>query len=1011
MRRHRTRLRAVKVVLAVGILVQAVASHAQVTTAITSSGLGTTVTPPAPGGTTFVITGGTRPSQGSNLFHSFGNFSVGSADTALFSNTTPQLSTTNIVGRVTGGNVSNIFGTIDTASYPGANLFLLNPAGVVFGPGATLNVGGSFHVSTANYLRFANGDTFCVSACATGQPNVLSVAQPTAFGFLGPTPAPITIEGAALSVAEGQTLSVVAGNIQVTNSFLTAPSGRVQLASVAGAGEAALSVTGAGPGLDVSAFAKLGRVDISGSTLDVSDVSLIGAGTVLIRGGQLVLDSSSVNANTAGDVDGARVGVDLAGAESTILRNGTSVGTFAFGGGRGGDVLLSSGDVQVDGSRVNTFAFGAGNAGDIFVSAARLAVTGGGNIGSISFGDGASANITLTATESVTIAGRDAVGTPSLINDETFVTGSAGRISVSAPSLIMEDGGTILSTTFGEARGADIAIDVGDLSLTDGAVVRSHSGFLGRGGDIAFRVAGPALIAGISNDLGPTSVSTTSAGTAPAGDISFDVGTLRLTQGALITTGSITDPQGGSIRLAAGGPIEISAGSGISSQAFSQDIGPVTLSTPSLVLDSGFITTSTLEAGRAGDVLLNVGTLSLTNGGQVVSSSQLDSPGKGGNIIIAASQGISISGQAPGGVPVTPFVTDPSSGLFATASERATPDALGGGEIRVSSPRLTMSQGGRISVATPGAGPAGGVSVDMGQMTLSSGARIDSGTTGAGAGGSIAVNAGTLTMSGAGSGLFSEAAGTGPGGNISIQAGQIQLLEGATVSANSTGTADALAGNINILTSNLTMDNSNITTQSRLADGGSITITPTGSILQLTDSQITTSVQSGVGSGGNITIGSHAHPFDFIVLKDSGIHADAFGGPGGNVSILTNILLSDLPIGTAITASSALSTQGTINIQAGVTDVSGALAQLPGDITEAATLLRASCAARLASGKTSSLVLAGREGVPPEPDGLLWSPLLADIIAGLPPFSPGGTQHADGFPWLTRVSLDPKCGR
>src|SRR6185503_8486970 len=132
-----------------------------------------------------------------------------------------------------------------------------------------------------------------------------------------------------------------------------------------------------------SAFAKLGRVDISGSTLDVSDVSLIGAGTVLIRGGQLVLDSSSVNANTAGDVDGARVGVDLAGAESTILRNGTSVGTFAFGGGRGGDVLLSSGDVQVDGSRVNTFAFGAGNAGDIFVSAARLAVTGGGNIGSI----------------------------------------------------------------------------------------------------------------------------------------------------------------------------------------------------------------------------------------------------------------------------------------------------------------------------------------------------------------------------------------------------------------------------------------------------------------------------------------------------------------------------------------------------------------------------------------------------------------------------------------------------
>jgi filamentous hemagglutinin family protein len=970
----RTKLREA-MVLAVCVLAQATVCHAQVT-AITSSGLGTTVTPPPAGGTVYEITGGTRPAGGSNLFHSFGLFSVGSNNTARFRNTTPQLSTTNIIGRITAGEVSNIFGTIDSSSYPGASLFLLNPAGFVFGPGAALNVGGSFHASTADYLRFANGETFCVSACATGQPNVLSVAQPAAFGFLRPSPAPITIDGAALSVPEGQTLSVVAGDVGVTNAFLTAPSGKIQIASVAGTGEATLGSTGPGSGLGVSSFSKLGHINISGSALDVNDVSLIGGGAVLIRGGQLVVDSSSISANTAGDVDGARVGVDLAGTESMILRNGTSVGTFAFGGGRGGDVLLKGGDVQVDGAIVNTFAFGAGNAGDISASAARLAVIGGSNIASISFGGGASGNMTLTATESVTISGRDPFGTPTLVHDETFVSGGAGRISVAAPALIMSDAASIASSTFSEARGADIAISVRALTLTGGATIRSDSGNLGRGGDITLQVAGPALLAGVATDLGPTSVSTTTAGFAAPGDISLSVGTLRLTQGAVITTGSISAPQGGTIKVTAGGPIEISAGSGISSQAFSQDVGPIGISAPSLALNNGFITTSTLEAGRAGDVLLNVGSLSLTNGGQVVSSSQLDAPGKGGNIIVTASEGVSISGRAL--VPVTPFVTDPSSGLFATASERATPDALGGGEIRVSSPSLTMSQGGRISVATPGAGPAGSVTVNVGQLTLTNGARIDSGTSGA-----------------------------GPGGNVTITAGRIDLVDAATISATSTGPAEATAGSINLtFGDSLRLQNSSITTSSNAADGGNITISSTGSLVYLLNSQITTSVRSAVGQGGNITIGSQAHPMDFVVLNNSEILANAFGGPGGNITIITDGFLTQNSV---LDASSALSTPGTISVQAQTTNVTGALTQLPANVLQAATLLRASCAARLAQGKTSTLVVAGREGVPPEPEGLLWSPLAEGPATR-------GLSWSDGHGWETfprfaRVSLLSKCER
>src|SRR5574341_871617 len=177
--------------------------------------------------------------------------------------------------------------------------------------------------------------------------------------------------------------------------------------------------------------------------------------------------------------------------------------------------------------------------------------------------------------------------------------------------------------------------------------------------------------------------------------------------------------------------------------------------------------------------------------------------------------------------------------------------------------------------------------------------------------------------------------------------------------------------------------------------------------MRLTNSQITTSVQSGVGQGGNITIGSAGHPFEFILLADSQIPADAFGGPGGNPTMFADVYLTSNSV---VSASSALSTPGTIAIEATVTDVSGGLTQLPTSPLEAAALLRASCAARLAGGKSSSLVLAGREGLPLDPSGLLPSPLMAEgPVAALTP--------REEFPWLgnllrvTEVSLDPNCSK
>src|SRR5262245_3691499 len=134
-------------------------SFAQVSTAITPDGtLGTAVTQ---SGTLHTITGGTRPGNGPNLFHSFDRFSVGTGATASF--TSAQTGIKHILSRVTGGQRSDIDGQLRTDGQlrsEGASLYLLNPAGVLFGPNASLDVSGSLHVSTADYLRLADGARF-----------------------------------------------------------------------------------------------------------------------------------------------------------------------------------------------------------------------------------------------------------------------------------------------------------------------------------------------------------------------------------------------------------------------------------------------------------------------------------------------------------------------------------------------------------------------------------------------------------------------------------------------------------------------------------------------------------------------------------------------------------------------------------------------------------------------------------------------------------------------------------
>jgi filamentous hemagglutinin family protein len=281
-------------------------------------------------GPDYAITADLGQQHGGNLFHSFGQFSLQTGESATFSG---PGSVSAIIGRVTGGQLSRIDGTL-RSTIPNANLYLLNPAGVLFGEQATLDVSGSVHVSTADYLKLGGGGRF--DARASGN-SVLTVAPVTAFGFLGDAPGKIAISGSFLQVREGQTLSLIGGDITLNNAHLYAPAGRINLAAAASMGE----VIPTDADLVMRGFAKMGGLTLTqtddprqASPILVGevDVSGEGGGAIFVRGGQWFNQGGWVLANTYGAQGGGEI--NIAVADDLTLQKGGVISASTYGGRR-----------------------------------------------------------------------------------------------------------------------------------------------------------------------------------------------------------------------------------------------------------------------------------------------------------------------------------------------------------------------------------------------------------------------------------------------------------------------------------------------------------------------------------------------------------------------------------------------------------------------------------------------------------------------------------------------------
>jgi filamentous hemagglutinin family protein len=570
-------------------------------------------------GRNFTIEGGER--SGSNLFHSFSQFSIPTNGTAMFDH---PADVQNIFSRVTGGAVSNIDGLIQTNG--AANLFLLNPSGIVFGPNAKLNIGGSFLGTTANRIQFADGAVF-----GTTNPTLLTVSVPVGLQ-MGSNPGSIQVNGnghslisssttvtpyfptgpiGGLSVQSGKTLALVGGSINLLGGGLTAEGGHVELGSLGSLETVALETGSPLWRFNYDATRQLS--DIRLSQRSIVNVSGAGAGSIQVQGQQVSLMDGSV-------LFVQNRGIAPAGDIQIRADSLNVVGGFAGG--------------NIRSSIINETL--SGNSGNISVTARQINLIDGGSLFSRSFGIGSSGNIDINARESLKLTGfltenPELASAIATISFSPLVTGRSGIIAISTSALSLEKGGLITATTFGNAAAGNVNITADRIDLAE----RNPNFF-------------------------PSTISSSTFGTGNAGSIIVNSRSLQLSNEGSINTASYSHGDAGSLVINSSESIEVGKQSNISSSVApnSPDViavlnlplqprgnaGSAVINSPIvMVRDQGIIAVSNTGLGNSGRVSIAATQIILDKQAQITAATQ---SGVGGDVMLRSQSLILRRGSA-----------------------------------------------------------------------------------------------------------------------------------------------------------------------------------------------------------------------------------------------------------------------------------------------------------------------------------------------------------------------------
>ena len=894
--------------------------------------------------------------RGANLFHSFLEFNVDANREAYFFS---PANIENILARVTGGNRSEILGILGTIGDSNANLFLINPNGIIFGPNAALFVSGSFVASTADSLVFDNGFNF--SATNPQAPPLLTINTPIGLQT-GANPGSIVNQSSffGLEVQLERTLALVGGDVALEGGILFAPDGRIELGSLTGNSLVSLTPTDTGYVLGYKGVE--GFQDITLTQAAGVATSGNGGGSIQVQGRNVKLfDGSRIAVNLLGARAGGRLSVnasesvELVGASTDslfvsglfaqatptatgegqdltittqrlLVSNGAQVSTSTLGSGKGGTLMINaSEEVQVIGRSANgQFPSGLlasteegviGDAGNLNISTQRLLVRDGALVSASTFGSGKGGNLIVDASESVHVIGESANGLPSTLSAQAgkTSTGNAGDMTISTAVLRVSDKAQVFTSTSGIGDAGNLNISTQQLLVEQGAQVGTGTfpDSEGNGGDLSVDASESVQVIGESGKIGSgLYIQASRNSTGDAGDLRISTPVLLVSDGAQLSARTSGSGAGGSLIVDASQSVQV-----IGHSANDDEIG------------SGLLV-STEGTGRAGQLTITTPVLLVSDGAQV--SASTSNSGLGGSLIVDASQSVQVIGTTTNG--------NYRSGLFAQAGSSSTGDA---GDLRISTSLLLVRDGAVVSA----------------------------GTLGSGKGGSLRINASeSVQLSGAG-GLFVSATAGGTAGDLMLETGKLSIQDGASVTVSS---PLGQAGNLRVASDSLFLDRGSIaaeTAKSGAEGGANITLQVSDAWLMQNESLISARA-FGTANGGNINTDSQ-----FLVAlppegpNGSDIIANAIQGNGGKINITTQAIFGiefrpELTPLNDINASSEFGLDGVVEINTPDIDPSQGLANLPSEPVD--TEVAQGCSAR-GTQSQSQFFVTGRNGLPPTP--------------------------------------------
>lgn len=853
----------------------------------------------------FVIPQNLGTTRGANLFHSFERFSVEQGEQAQFiANATTQ----NIIARVTGGGSSLINGYLQVKGEAGSrpNFYFINPAGIIIGADAQLDVPASLYLSSASYLRFKDGD---LHADLTKN-SQLSVATPEAFGFLARQQASIEFSaGANVNAGQAQEVHLSAARITMNEAKLSAPGAQIsmqttRLDEVIRPGQLSENTSG-----EISLRA--------GSQVSSSSTQGQAAGNIVLQSAQISLDGSITNADgltspaeTAVRANAhayaARSGDILVKAQRVSLQNDARFSSSSFNAADAGDIRMQAESLEVNGGGSIAGVFSqanqsgeqsSGRGGNIALELSReLSLKNGAQISASTFSDQAAGGIQIRS-GTISIDGSEARGPDTGILSLSYGgKGAGGNIEIVNQGLLqIRASGQISSATMGSGNAADLKVTTAKLEIDGEAIstgINSISSGAGQAGNLHVVVSDDALLKNFGG------VSSSSFGTGKAGEIHFSARNLTIDgkglgggiysdSGDFRTAATFAGGDAGSINLAIQDSLKLSDSGRISSTTYTRGkSGQILVQAGQLVLQgagSG-VFAETIGQGDAGAIQVFASQrIDLLQGAQISSSTRF--AGKGGRVLIQTND-LNLSG--------------PGSAILSEASSGAQQDA---GAIKIQAQNLKLSNGGQISSETNSyqQASAGSVSVHAGLLSID-GQPADNNTTekvqtgifssanqhdvdlySRGNGGAINIVAKQIELKN-GAAIASDTYARGRAGQVQIQADAMNLQNRAEIRSQAEPDSAAQVGSVKLqIAGLLNMDQSQISIKNRATQAADVSksqLSVVAGQLQTQQSEISASaLATQAASDIQIAYALSWHS------KASQISTSAVDGNGGHIQI------------------------------------------------------------------------------------------------------------------------------